>query len=223
MNAVKCILTRRLRGLSVLAFACAPMMTGCDRRPARRNDVSTRSQHPHTIAVLKMIEAMELAGYHPAQREKMNKTFQQDPIAWLGPWQIAVPDGDGMQVEWRLTIYIRNVDTQYHSFVSVQEDRRLCNGLIARLRDEWDKMAPVGLPDDTVAVGRQLIQDATTALASHRSERSSTETFGNEVSARSEKYEFRLQLYDRIGFTDEEGTVADFGRAILLFTRVDAD
>ncbi|MFH1921208.1 MAG: hypothetical protein ABIP48_15175 [Planctomycetota bacterium] len=186
--------------------------------PGIQESGSVPDQHPHTKAMLNMVAAMECAGYHPSTAEHRNKSFAEDPIVWLGPWHIDVPNDDPFQVEWRLTIYRRGRAEQPHSFVSAEYDGRFSGRLLTVVVDEWKRMGAVGLPQTVVDRGRRLLDQAEKQYARKRREQSISSYTLNEEGSQTEHYILRVEFHDHEGFADGEGVVRPFARAILFFT-----
>jgi hypothetical protein len=224
-------------GWKSLLIAIACVAGGCGQQPPNvQKSVTKPSQHPHTKAMLKMVHAMERAGYRPSLAEHRNKSFAEDPIVWLGPWHIDVPNDDPFQVEWRLTIYRRGLTEQYHSFVSAEYEGRFNEQLVAVLVNEWERMAAVGLPQAVVDRGRLLIEQAEEEYARQREEQyarqraelppnwpNSSQYKLNAEGRQGEQYALRVEFYDTEGFSDAEGVVLPFARAILFFTLVEPE
>ncbi len=198
---------------------------GCSQdSPSARKSRSAPDQHPHTKAMLNMAAAMERAGYRPSTAEHRNKSFADNPIAWLGPWQhIDVPNDDPFQVEWRLTIYLRGRAEQPHSFVSAEYDGRFSERLLTVLVDEWERMGAVGLSQTVVDRGRRLLDEAEKQYARKRSRQSFSSYTLNEEGIQKEDYILRIQFHDQEGFADAEGVVPPFARAILFFTLLQSE
>jgi hypothetical protein len=174
--------------------------------------------HPHNAAVVKMIAAMERAGYRPSTAEHRNKSFAEDPIAWLGPWHIDVPNDEPFQVEWRLTIFDTGEVQQLPSFVSAEYYGRFGERLVDVMVREWERMGRVGMPETVVDRGRRLVEKAAEEYAQQRVGQSISTYKLDEEKSLAHDYMLRVEFCDQQGFADAEGVDPPHARAILLFT-----
>lgn len=148
-------------------------VNGCDQPPrTESNGSNVPTRHPHTQAVIEMILTMQKAGYRPSVPSHRGDVFPQDPIGWLGPWHVDVPNDDPFQVEWRLTSFDPESTEQYHSFLSAEYDGRFDDSLISVLLDEWERMGPAGLPQEVIERGRQLAHRAALQFADEHPDQS---------------------------------------------------
>ena len=193
--------------------------TGCGQdSPSTQESRSAPDQHPHTKAVLNMITAMERAGYRPSIAKHRNKSFAEDPVPWLGPRHIDVPDDAPFQVEWRLPIYYRGRVDQPHSFVSAEYAGRFSERLLTVLLAEWEGMGVVGLPQAVIDRGRRLLGEAEKQYTRKRHEQSIASYTLDEERSDAENYFLRVEFHDAEGLADAEGVVLTHARAILFFT-----
>jgi len=207
-----------------ILIAVSIAVGGCSQDfPSARKSGNAPDQHPHTKAMLNMVATMERTGYRPSKAERRNKSFAEDPIVWLGPWHIDVPNDDPFQVEWRLTIYHRESAEQHHSFVSAEYDGRFNERLLTILVDEWERMGAVGLSQTVVDRGRRLVDQAEKQYARKRREQSMSSYTLNEERSQSEQYILRVEFYDEKGFADAEGVFPSHARAILFFSLLQSE
>jgi hypothetical protein len=202
----------------VLATCGTLCLAGCDGDASSDSAGGARGRHPHTEAVLRVVKHMERAGYHPALAESRDKSFAEEPVAWLGPWHVAAPPNGPYTIQWRLTTYHRDSDTQPHSLLLVETDARFDNQLVGAAIAEWEKLSPLGLPREVVAAGSRLIREAATRLQKN-DQRSLASVHVPRMQVG--RYNLRVEAHDRAGFADRDGVFLDYSNLILYFTYVE--